>query len=186
MGNNKPEVIETGVFASPATNHDSPYELLKHPDGAHTVRCVQSGASYETSILSQPTYAEVEEQRRAFMREIAAWLATNGPSDPVRDRAAAESVSQALQAEYTQADLGDDQQWIQTHDLSVRVPILKERLDEACRLEMIEFAARVGAAGNGISETDAQFIEFLGAGLELNADVVTNTVVQAIQHAQAA
>lgn len=186
MGMNEPRIIETGVFASPATQQDSPYELIENPDGTMAVRCVQSGASFETSVLANPTYSDVEDQRRAFMREIAAWLATNGPTDPLRDEAASAAVSGALAAEYTQADLGDDQQWIQTHDMSARVPILKTCLDMERRLEMIEFAARIAAVGNGISETDAQFIEYLGAGLELNADVVANTVMQAIHRSQAA
>ncbi len=186
MGKKKTEVVETGVFASPATRKDSPYELLQDPEGGLSVRCIESGATYDTSILAKPTHAQIEDQRLAFLREIAAWLSTNGPSDPLREEAAATSISLSLQAEYTQADLGDDRQWILSNDLSVRVPLLRDGLDEACRLELIQFAASIGAVGNGISETDAQFIEFLGAGLGLDPNVVTDTVVQAIQSSQAA
>ena len=186
MAFGKPQVVETGVFASPATQADSPYELLQAKDGQMSVRCVQSDTTYDTSVLARPTNADLQAQRGAFLREIAAWLCTNGPSDPVRESSAVNEVSQALQAEYSAADLNDDRQWIQHHDLSQRVPILKDGLADYDRLAIVEFAARVGAAGNGISQTDAQFIEHLGLGLGLHQDVVAEKVVNAIQSPNAA
>ena len=181
MGKNQPTVLETGVFASPATQADSPYELHQHPTGELMVRCMTSGNNYDVSVLAVPTHADIESQKRAFVRELAAWLCTNGPDNPPRQQLAVVEVSRLLNAQYTAADLGDDRMWIKSNDLSNRVKLLKNGLPEQERLGLVQFAARVAAAGSGVSETDAQFIEILGVGLGLNRDVVTDAVVAAIQ-----
>ncbi len=181
MGNSQPAVLETGVFASPATKADSPYQLTQHPTGQLVVTCLTTGTNYPVSVLAIPTHSDVEQQRRAFVREVAAWLTTNGPNNPAREQVAVAEVQRMLSVSYTAEDLADDRTWIQSNDLSKRVKILKGGLEEATRLEIVEFAARVGAAGSGVSETDAQFIEILGVGLGLQREIVANAVVAAVQ-----
>ena len=186
MGKNKSIVIETGLFASPATQTDSPYELSQDSNGELEVKCLTSGGTYEVSVLAVPTKADIESQKRAFIRELAAWLCTNGPQNFPREQLAVTEVSEMLNAEYSAADLADDRQWIQSNDLSKRIKLLKEGLPEEERLGLVQFAARVGAAGTGISESDAQFIEILGVGLGLTKEVVTDAVLSAIQSPNAA
>lgn len=181
MGNSQPVVLETGVFASPATQTDSPYQLTQHPTGELVVTCLTTGTNYDVSVLAVPTRADVESQRRAFIREIAAWLSTNGPDNPPREQVAITSVSQMLYATYSADDLASDRAWIASNDLSKRVTILKNGTSMNERLALVEFAARIAAAGSGVSETDAQFIEILGVGLGLERETVTNAVVAAIQ-----
>lgn len=186
MADSQNAVLETGVFASPATGADAPYQLTQHPSGQLMVTCLTSGTNYDVSVLAIPTHAAVDAQRRAFIRELAAWLSTNGPDNPPREQMAVSEVSRLLSATYTAEDLASDRAWIASNDLSKRVKILKNGLSEQDRLGLVEFAARVGAAGTGVSETDAQFIEILGVGLGLDRDVVMNTVVAAIQAPSAA
>lgn len=186
MGNIHPTVIETGTFASPTTKSDAPYELVQHPTGELVVTCLTTGTAHDVSVLAEPTNADIESQRRAFMREIAAWLSANGPANPPREQLAVEEVGRALNAVYTAQDLADDREWIKTNDLSKRVNLLKKGLVEPSRLQLVEFAAQIAAAGSGVSETDAQFIEILGVGLGLQRDVVNNTVVTTIQSLAAA
>ena len=186
MGRKKATVLETGQFASPSLHADGPYELLQQPSGELVVKCVMSGTTHDVSILAVPTQADVEAQKRAFIRELAAWLSTNGPNNPAREQLAVAEVSKALQASYTTTDLANDREWIKSNDLSKRVKILKQGLSSAQHLELVEFAARIAAAGTGVSETDARFIEILGAGLGLSRDITTNAVVSAIQTPAAA
>lgn len=186
MGRKKATVIETGQFASPSLNADGPYELIQEPSGELSVKCVTSGTTHDVAVLAVPTRADVESQRRAFTRELAAWLSTNGPNNPAREQLAVAEVSRALQASYTTADLASDREWIKSNDLSKRVKILKNGLSSAEHLELVEFAARIAAAGTGVSETDARFIEILGSGLGLSREVTTNAVVSAIQTPAAA
>ncbi len=186
MGKKRSQVLETGVFASPATGSDSPYELLSDKSGQLTVKCLSTGNEFDTSVLAAPTRAQIDDQRNAFRREIAAWLCSNGPQNPERESLAIYEVAQALASEYSPAELHADRQWIQSNDLSLRIKLLREGLPEAERLDLVEFAARIASPGAGISETDAQFIEALGKGLTLDPETVTNTVVQAITQARAA
>ncbi len=186
MGRKKATVIETGQFASPSLQADGPYELIQQPSGELSVKCVTSGTTHDVAVLSVPTRADIESQRRAFLRELAAWLSTNGPNNPAREQLAVSEVSSALQASYSTTDLANDRQWITTNDLSKRVKILKNGLSNAEHLEIVEFAARIAAAGTGVSETDARFIEILGAGLGLSREITTNAVVSAIQSPPAA
>ena len=186
MAKKSDPVIETGIFASPATGKDAPYELVQKPDGQLVARCLDSGSEFEESSLAIPTHADLAKQAQAFRREIAAWLCTNGPENPQRESEAIYEISQSLQVHYTEDELLADRQWITSNDLSKRIPLLRNGLPDTERMSIVEFAARIGAAGSGISETDAHFIEILGNGLGLNPDVVANTVMEAIQHASAA
>lgn len=186
MAEKKERVIETGTFASPATGADSTYELVSDKDANLVVKCLSSGSEFDVSVLANPTFADIEKQEHAFRREIAAWLCTNGPENPDREQAAMFEVGQALQAHYTADELLADRTWIESNDLSKRIPWLRDGLPENERLHIVEFAARIGSAGTRISETDAQFIEVLGNDLGLSADVVTNTVVNAIHQHQSA
>ena len=187
MAKTQPTVLETGTFASPATQTDSPYQLLQKPDGSLVVVCVESRTHHAVSVLSAWSYADIESQRRAFIREIVAWFCTNGPKDEAREAAAVNEVKRVLASEYDTDDLKADQEWNATNDLSVRVPILRKTLPEPARLDLIELASRVATVGDGVSPTDAQFIEILGSGLGLDAEAVTNIVIAAMQsQAQAA
>ena len=185
MSKTQPTVLETGIFPSPATIEDGPYELRQLPTGELVVLCVESGTEHGTEVLARSLYADVESQRRAFIREMAAWFYTNGPKDDVRAQHAIVEVQRALGSEYDEDLLQADREWLQTHDLSLRVPILYKGLPEQARRELVEFAGRVATAGDGVSQSDAQFIEILGAGLGFDSAKVADIVVAAMRASSA-
>ncbi len=125
---------------------------------------------------------ELREQWVALVREIPAWLSANDPHNPSRRRVAVREVRRITQEGYVADDLDDDIEWIMTNDLGRRLPIVIH-LGEAARRELIELAAEVGTVGTGLTETDAQFIELLGSGLGIDADMVEAVVFSAAQSA---
>ncbi len=134
-----------------------------------------------TSEVSYST-SELYGQRNALVREIPAWLVANDPHNPSRRRAAVREVRRITQEEYVADDLDDDVEWIMTNDLGRRLPIVIH-LDIATRRELVELAADVASVGTGLTPTDAQFIELLGAGLGIEADLVEALVFAAVQSA---
>lgn len=126
---------------------------------------------------------ELENQRIALIREVPAWLVANAPDDPGRRRAAVRQVRHLTGENYVADDLDDDVEWILSHDLGLRLPILAN-LEIEARRALLELAAEVGAVGSGFSPTDAQFVELLGAGLQLENELVTSIVMAAVQNAQ--
>lgn len=125
---------------------------------------------------------ELHDQRDALVREIPAWLVANDPHNPSRRRAAVREVRRISQDGYVSDDLDDDVEWIMTNDLGRRLPIVIH-LDMSIRRELIELAADVSAVGTGVNPTDVQFIELLGAGLGIEADIVEALLLSAVQSA---
>ena len=181
MSKTQPIVLESGIFASPETQADAPYQLWQQPTGELVVLCVESRTYHGIETLARWTYADIESQRRAFVRELAAWFYTNGPQDNARAHFAVNEVSRMLSAEYGQDDLDADRAWITSNDLSQRLPILRKTLPEPARRELVEFCGRIVSAGAGVSPSDAQFIEVLGAALGFDSETVTNIVIAAVQ-----
>jgi hypothetical protein len=126
--------------------------------------------------------AELNDQRHALVREIPAWLVANDPHNPSRRRAAVREVRRITQDGYVSDDLDDDVEWIMTNDLGRRLPIVIH-LDMAIRRELIELAADVASVGAGVNPADAQFIELLGAGLGIEADMAEALLLSAVQSA---
>jgi len=124
---------------------------------------------------------ELENQRIALIREVPAWLVANAPHDPVRRRAAVRQIRHLTGENYVADDLDDDVEWILTHDLGLRLPILAN-LEIEARQALVELAAQIGAVGSGFSPTDAQFVELLGAALQVEDEVVTRIVMAAVQN----
>lgn len=125
---------------------------------------------------------ELQGQRNALVREIPAWLVANDPHNPSRRRAAVREIRRITRDQYVADDLDDDVEWIMTNDLGRRLPIVIH-LDIVARRELVELAAEVASVGSGLSASDAQFIELLGAGLGIDADLVEALVVAAVQSA---
>lgn len=128
------------------------------------------------------TSTELDGQRLALVREIPAWLVASDPDNPSRRRAAVREIRRITKESYIADDLDDDVTWILNNDLGRRLPIVA-LLDEGSRRELIELAAEVSAVGNGLSQSDAQFIELLGAGLSLDDELVAAVVMAAVQAA---
>jgi hypothetical protein len=126
---------------------------------------------------------ELENQRIALIREVPAWLVANAPDDPARRRAAVRQIRYLTGEDYVADDLDDDVEWILKHDLGLRLPIIAN-LEIDARKALLELAAEVGVVGSGFSQTDAQFVELLGAGLQVNDDIVTSIVMTAVQNEQ--
>ena len=187
MGLRRAKVIESGTFRSPALGVDSPYELIEdsgREDGL-AVRCTESKETYGTDVLSHPTIGQIDDQFRAFVREVCAWLIANNPS-PVREEASVAEIRRATSLDYTAVDLANDVEWIKTFDLTGRMHFLAGNMpDEKRRLELLHVAANV-AASSGLSESDAKFVEVLGTGLGFDGDTVMNIVVSAMNGSLAA
>lgn len=129
------------------------------------------------------SHEELENQRIALIREVPAWLVANAPDDPARRRAAVRQIRHLTGENYVADDLDDDVEWILTHDLGLRLPIIAN-LEIEARQALLELAADVGVVGSGFSPTDAQFVELLGAGLHVDDDVVSSIVISAVQNEQ--
>lgn len=127
------------------------------------------------------TTIELHQQRLALVREIPAWLVANDPHNPSRRRAGVREIRRITHENYVADDLDDDVQWILNQDLGLRLPIVA-CLPEDARRALIELAAGVASVGTGVSSSDAQFIELLGAGLELDPDDVAGIVMSAVQN----
>lgn len=128
------------------------------------------------------TTTELADQRGALVREIPAWLSANDPHNPSRRRTAVREIRRITKQSYVADDLDDDITWILNNDLGRRLPIVAH-MDEGSRRELIELAAEVGVVGTGLSASDAQFIELLGAGLAMDDDLVAAVVMAAVQAA---
>lgn len=128
------------------------------------------------------TASELKGQYLALVREIPAWLTANDPYNPSRRRMAVREIRRITGLEYVADDLDDDVQWILKQDLGLRLPIVATT-DRQSRRGLIELAAVVAAAGAGISATDAEFIELVGSGLDLDSAEVEALVVTAAQNA---
>jgi hypothetical protein len=179
------KVVEKGMFTSPALGVDSQYELIEDdsmPQGL-AVRCVESKTTHDISVLAQPTLAQLTSQHQGFVREISAWLVANAPQNTSRQRAAVREIRRLTSLDYVSDDLENDVEWVRTADLSKRMHVLGKHLDEARRVGLIELAATVGAAGDGLAESDAQFIEILGTGLQFDTDTTMQTVMNAVNNA---
>lgn len=135
--------------------------------------------------LPSPLYsaAEVTSQRMALVREIPAWLVANDPHNPSRRRTAVREIRRITGENYVADDLDDDAQWILSHDLGQRLPIVAHA-EIQLRYELVVLAADVACGGTGVSASDAQFIELLGAGMALDDTAVTNVVVAAVRDEQ--
>ena len=183
MGFRGAKAIEKGIFLSPALGTDSVYELVKDDgyDDGLAVRCVESKKLYDTSVLSAPTLAQIAAQHNGFVREVCAWLVTNGANNPDQRVVAISEVRRITAQDYSDADLDTDIAWIRDNDLSQRLHVLGKHLDEQRRQRLVQLAAKVGAANGGLTESDAQFIELLGSGLKLDASAVESAVVSALQ-----
>lgn len=129
------------------------------------------------------TQAELHSQRLALVREIPAWLVANDPHNPSRRRATVREVRRITGENYVADDLDDDVEWILSHDLGLRLPIVA-LLDEPARFNLVLLAADVACVGTGVSASDAQFIELLGAGLNLEETSVAEVVVIAVRNEQ--
>ena len=125
------------------------------------------------------TTAELHQQHRALVREIPAWLVANDPNNPSRRRVAVREIRRITQEGYVADDLDDDVAWVLGQDLGLRLPIVAHRSEDA-RRTLIELAAAVASVGSGVSASDAQFIELLGIGLELDPDEVAGIVMSAV------
>ena len=186
MGLRRAKIIEKGMFASPALGIDSPYELIEdsdRPDGL-AVRCTASKETYGTEVLAYPTIGQIDDQQRAFVREICAWLMANNAS-PAREQAAVQETRRATSMDYTAVDLANDREWIKSFDLTGRMRFLAANADEQRRLDVLHVTANV-AASSGLSESDAQFVELLGAGLGIDGDTVMGIVMSAMNGSLAA
>ena len=186
MGFRGPKVIERGVFLSPALGVDSTYEVIEdtsRPNGL-AVRCAESGETYGTDILAQPTGAQLDEQYNGFVRELAAWLMANN-GHPAREERAVAAVRRTTRLDYSVEDLHDDIAWVRSHDLSARMNFLGRSLPEARRTTIISIAGEIAAA-NGLNETDARFVELLGAGLGFDPEQVMGIVMSAMDGRAAA
>lgn len=128
------------------------------------------------------TALELRDQHLALVREIPAWLTANDPYNPSRRRMAVREIRRITGLEYVADDLDDDVQWILKQDLGLRLPIVTHT-DRQTRRGLIELAAVVAAAGTGIGATDAEFIELIGSGLDLDPDEVEALVLTAAQNA---
>jgi hypothetical protein len=185
MGFLGPKPVETGVFTSPALGVDAPYHLIEDPNAASgfVVRCLESDTLHDVGSLARPTMLQIGDQLEAFIRELCAWLVANGPNSPARRRTAVREIRRLTGEDYTVDDLDDDVHWILAHDLGQRLPILGTYLDEAERLTLMQLGAELGAAGSGLAESDAQFLELLGAGLQIDSDTVARIVMSAVTNA---
>jgi len=125
---------------------------------------------------------ELRDQWAALVREIPAWLVANDPDNPSRRRCAVREVRRITQEGYVADDLDDDVDWIMNNDLGRRLPIVMHH-DMAHRRELVELAAEIGAVSTGLSESDTQFIELLGAGLGIQLDTVEALVMNAVRSA---
>ncbi len=180
MGFRGPKVVEKGMFTSPELGVDTPYELIvdsSMPDGL-AVRCVESKQKYGTEVLAAPTIAQVNQQHNAFVRELSAWLVANGAAQE-RQAAAVQEVRRLTGLDYTSDDLTNDVMWIRKTEISHRLPILSQHLDDGRKIGLLRLAAAV-AASSTLGESDAQFIERLGAGLGFDEDTVMQVVLNAM------
>lgn len=186
MGFRSKKVLERGVFLSPALGLDTPYELVEdssQPDGL-AVHCVESKEVFGTDVLAKPTQAQIGEQYNGFVREVAAWLVANN-GDSARGEAAVVQVRQATAMDYALEDLNDDVGWVRENDLSARMNLLGRHLGEPQRRNLVSIAGTIAAA-NGLNETDARFIELMGAGLFVDSETVAGLVMAAMSGGQLA
>jgi hypothetical protein len=127
------------------------------------------------------TNVELQDQRLALVREIPAWLVANDPDNPSRRRLAVREIRRITREGYVADDLDDDVQWVLNQDLGLRLPIVAYLAEDA-RRTLIGLAAAVASVRTGLSPSDAQFIELLGAGLQLDPEEVTGIVMSAVQN----
>lgn len=174
------KVVEKGVFTSPALGVDSPYELVEDSgrENGLAVRCVESKEMYDTDVLAAPTLAQLSEQHNGFVRELGAWLVANN-GNPAREQAAVSQVRSRTAMDYSVEDLQDDVVWVRQNGLSARMKLLGAHLSNERKTGLLETAAAI-AGSNGVSQSDAQFLELLGQGLGFEADVVMEILVSRI------
>ncbi len=188
MARVKYKTIGTGTFWSPALERDAEYELLevieKRAVTGKAVKCVETGEIFDIAVLTKPTDAQMIDQVAASFREIGAWLVANAPDNPVRHRAALRLIRRTIRDNYLADDLDRDVVWIGSADFGARIAFLRDHLTDPGKIEMVQMAADIGAAGGELSKTDAEFIETLGVGLGLPIEGVYDIVVEAVSTAE--
>jgi hypothetical protein len=167
------KALEEGTFFSPATGMDGPYRLVElrrwftlfflpviplKVIGTY-VECAVTKKLYETSVLANPTSADLIEQISAGSRDLVAAVASADGAVTAAQRDVALEVVGARVEGYDKETLRADVGRVTADSLSERMRFLASALNQQGKENLLADACRVltadgpaGAKGRGLVE----------------------------------
>lgn len=173
------KTLGEGVFFSPAAGGDAPYRLVEARRWftlffipiiplkvlGTFVECAQTGATYDPSVLDNPTNEALLEQLGAALRESIALVLAFGPPVTDAQRQAAVAAMREYEPGYTEADLDHDITVVAHAPIDQRLLHLSGALDVSGKERLLGAAASVMVAGGEVDGVRVEAVRGIGEKL---------------------
>jgi hypothetical protein len=173
------KTLGEGTFFSPAAGGDGPYRLVEARRWFTVffipliplkvlgtfVECQQTGATYDPSVLDNPTNEALLEQLAAAVRETIALVLAFG--SPVTDaqREAAVRLAGEYAPGYSAADLEHDISVVAHAPIDQRLSHLADALDVSGKERLLNASASVMVAGGSVDDVRVEAVRGIGEKL---------------------
>ncbi len=190
-----------GEFFSPAGGRDAPYRLVEARRwfslffipliplsvvGTY-VECQLTKATYDPSILANPTTADFRVQLAAAVREVVSAVAVADGNVTDRERQLAVEVVRTYVPDYDGAALAGDLARAADSPLDARLGYLATSLSEHGKEQVLTAASTIMTADGVIDDRDRQVVEWIGEKLTMSRAHVRGVIetVAAINESRA-